>query len=119
MRYLLIVLIIAVLTNTAQYLMSGYNFMGYSGVIMGLAGFIWMRQRIAPWEGYFLSKSVVLFIFFYILSLLVFEFFSFGLQMMGVAMLSPVIANTAHVVGALCGLFLGRLSFFARRESER
>src|SRR3989344_5323856 len=51
-RTLLLSLIAGAGTNILQYLMSGPFFIGYSGVITALAGVIWMRERIAPWEGY-------------------------------------------------------------------
>ncbi len=118
-KYLSLVLVIALFTNTCQYLMSGYKFLGYSGVIMGLVGFIWMRQKVAPWEGYPLSKSALLFIGIYILSLFVLQFFSFGLEVVGVHLFSANIANTAHISGGILGLILGRFPFFSRRVSEQ
>jgi GlpG protein len=118
-KYLLLVILLSLFTNTLQYLMSGPFFLGYSGVIMGLVGFIWMRQKVAPWEGYPLSKSTILFIFFFILSFFVLQFFSIGLQVVGVHLFSSNIANTAHIGGGILGLILGRLSFFSRRSYER
>jgi GlpG protein len=49
LRYLLLIIISAAISNTAQYLMSGPNFLGLSGVICGMGGFIWARQQKAPW----------------------------------------------------------------------
>ncbi len=44
-RYLLLTLATGIGANTIQYLMSGPFFVGYSGIVMGLAGFIWMQRE--------------------------------------------------------------------------
>jgi len=102
-------------TNTIQYLMSGPFFIGYSGVIMALAGFIWMRERIAPWEGYPLNRTTILFLLLFVGSMLLLSFVSFFFQMFTAVAFAPNIANTAHIAGAIIGAMLGRLSFFSQR----
>ncbi len=114
----LLILLIGVISNTAQYLMSGPFFLGFSGVIVGLAGFIWMRQKVAPWEGYPLQKSTLLFLLFFVIAMFALELFSFSLQMFSGFQLSPNIANTAHIVGGLSGILLARTPFFNRRFSS-
>lgn len=114
-RLLLLSLIVAAGSNVAQYLMSGPFFLGYSGVVMGLAGFTWMRERIAPWEGYPLHRSTILFLLLFVGGMFFVQMVSFGLQIFTNIDFSPSIANTAHVMGALIGACLGRLSFFAER----
>ena len=42
-RYLLFILATGIISNTAQYLMSGPFFMGLSGIVVGMAAFIWAR----------------------------------------------------------------------------
>lgn len=113
-KIVLLVLIIGVISNVAQYFVGGPYFLGYSGVVVGLAGFIWIRQRIAPWEGYPLTRATALFIFFFVIAMFALELLTFGLQALSIISLSAGIANTAHIVGGLCGLALGKLSFFAR-----
>jgi GlpG protein len=49
-RYLFFVIFAALVTNISQYLMSGFNFMGFSGVVCAMIAFVWVRQRAAPWE---------------------------------------------------------------------
>lgn len=115
-KIILLVLIIGIISNTAQYLVNGPFFLGYSGVVVGLAGFIWMRQRIAPWEGYPLTRGTVFFLLFFVLAMCALELLTFGLHAFSIIDISANIANTAHVVGGLCGLILGRLSFFARSK---
>ncbi|MBI5346102.1 MAG: rhomboid family intramembrane serine protease [Chlamydiae bacterium] len=119
LRYLLLILATATISNTAQYLMSGPNFVGYSGVITGMAGFIWSRQKIAPWEGYPLQKPIINFLAIFILAVFGLQFVSFVLELLNIHLLSGlIIANTAHIVGALVGIILGRIPFFAWRVDE-
>lgn len=106
---------IALISNTAQYLMSGPFFLGISGVVAGLAGFMWMRQKRAPWEGYPMQRSTFLFLALYLIAMFGLSVFSFFTQSFTNLPLTPNIANTAHLVGAGVGIFLGRLSFGARR----
>jgi GlpG protein len=113
-KYLLLSVIIATLSNTAQYLMSGPNFLGYSGIVVGLIGFIWMRQKIAPWEGYPLHPSVIRFLAIYVAALLVLGTLSIFLDYFHVTELYANIANTAHIVGGIAGIFCAKLPFFAR-----
>lgn len=114
-RMLLFSLIVAALTNTLQYLMSGPYFVGYSGVVMGLAGFIWMRERIAPWEGYPLNRSTILFLLIFVFAILGLQIFSFFIETFTKHAFAPNIANTAHIAGAIIGAILGRFHFFAQR----
>jgi GlpG protein len=102
-RYLLLILSIAAISNLCQYLVSGPNFLGYSGVVMGLVGFIWVRQKTAPWEGYTLQKSVYLFLGAYVFLMLMLSLVTFFSEMMGSNLFSVNIANTAHIVGAVAG----------------
>ena len=114
-KLLLLMFIIGVVSNVVQYLVSGPFFLGYSGIIVGLAGFIWVRQKKAPWEGYPLQKGTLLFLLIFVLAMFAIELFTFGLQMFSLVQLTPQIANTAHIVGGLVGICLGKLSFFKRR----
>jgi GlpG protein len=117
-RLLLLSLIAGIGSNIAQYLMSGPFFIGYSGVVMGLAGFTWMRERIAPWEGYPLNRSTILFLLIFIGGMFLLQFSSFILQLFTNLHFEPNIANTAHIVGALIGAALGRLPYFAMRVAR-
>ena len=116
MRLLFFVLFVGIISNVIQYLMSGPFFLGYSGVVVGMAGFIWSRQKLAPWEGYPLQRTTLLFIVFFVLVMFALEVASFVLHYLSYSELTPNIANTAHVVGGLAGALLGRFKFFARGE---
>ncbi|MDE3047623.1 MAG: rhomboid family intramembrane serine protease, partial [Verrucomicrobiota bacterium] len=109
-RMLLFTLIVGILTNTLQYLMSGPYFIGYSGIVTGLAGFIWMREKVAPWEGYPLNRSTILFILVFIFGILALQIFSFFVDTFTAYRFAPNIANTAHIAGILIGAGLGRTS---------
>jgi GlpG protein len=113
-RYLILSILIGVIGNVAQYLMSGPVFLGYSGIVVGMVGFIWMRQRMAPWEGYPLQRSVTVFIGIFVLAMLGLELVSMGLQYFHVTQLYANIANTAHIIGGVTGIALARLPYFSR-----
>jgi len=114
-RYIILMGLIGVFSNTCQYLMSGAEFIGYSGIICGLLTFIWMRQKIAPWEGYPLQKSTINFLLFFIVAMGALQAFSFYLEMNHQMSISPGIANTAHLTGALFGACLGLIPLFKRK----
>lgn len=110
----LIMLVIGIVSNVAQYIATGPFFLGYSAIDVGLAGFIWMRQRVAPWEGYPMSKFIAIFLLVFVIAMVLLQVFSFTMHYFHHFRTSPQIANTAHVVGGLTGLLLGRFSFFGR-----
>lgn len=112
-RYLLLILISGSISNTAQYLMSGPNFIGFSGVLCAMLAFIWIRQKRAAWEGYMLQGSTMAFMAFFILSMVGLQLLSFYLEAFKQQSFSTVIANTAHLTGALCGVALGWMDWFA------
>jgi GlpG protein len=116
-RYVLLTLILGIAANTTQYLMSGPFFLGYSGIVMGLAGFIWCREKIAPWEGYPLQRPVILFLILFVLAMFALQFGSFILLLFSDSNFTPNIANTAHIGGAIFGALLARLSFFSARPT--
>jgi GlpG protein len=113
-RLLLMMVITGIVANVAQYLMGGPAFVGYSGIVVGMVGFIWVRQKIAPWEGYPLQRPTILFILIFVLAMLGLELISLGLDYFHVTEMYANIANTAHIVGGLVGMLLARIPFFAR-----
>lgn len=112
-RYILLILLIGIFSNTCQYFMSGSNFIGFSGVVCGLLAFIWIRQKIAPWEGYPIQSGTIHFLFYFILAMLGLQLFSFAMEILNKESFTPGIANTAHFAGAFIGALLGYLSFFS------
>lgn len=83
-------LITAIASNLGQFLVSGPNFGGLSGVVYGLVGFVWWVGYLAPERGLNISKPIIGFMIFWLL--------------LGFAELLPVnMANTAHLLGLLSG----------------
>jgi GlpG protein len=115
LRTILFTLVLGISTNTIQYLISGPLFLGYSGVIMGLAGFTWMRGRVAPWEGYPLNRSTAIFLAVFVLAMFSLQMASFLIQLFTDLPFILNIANAAHIGGGIFGALLGRLSFFSLR----
>lgn len=113
-KILLLILLMGVIANVAQYLMSGPLFLGFSGVIVGLVGFIWMRQKIAPWEGYPLQRPVIFFVLIFVLAMLAIDLVILALTLTGVTDSPFQIGNTAHVAGGISGILLARIPFFSR-----
>jgi GlpG protein len=111
-NYVALILMAGVVTNTAQYLMTGPNFLGYSGILTAYMGFIWMRQKIAPWEGYPLQKSVIQFMGVFIFGMFGISLVSFLTERFFSFSLAPGIANTAHITGIFVGIFLASLPLF-------
>ncbi|MEI6894482.1 MAG: rhomboid family intramembrane serine protease GlpG [Colwellia sp.] len=88
-----LLLISAIVSNVGQYLVSGANFGGLSGVVYALVGFIWWFGYLAPERGLSLAKPLVGFLLFWLI--------------LGFVDLLPVnVANTAHLLGLLSGCFL-------------
>lgn len=114
LKMALMIVITGIVANVAQYLVGGPIFLGFSGVVVGMVGFIWMRQKIAPWEGYPLQRPTIIFILVFVVAMLVLEVISMSLQFFRVTEISANIANTAHIVGGLVGIALARIPFFSR-----
>ncbi|ALT00096.1 rhomboid family intramembrane serine protease GlpG [Lacimicrobium alkaliphilum] len=93
---LLIFLLTAVFSNFAQYMASGPNFGGLSGVVYGVMGFVWWCGVLRPGWGLSLSKPLVGFILVWLI--------------LGYTdMLWVKMANTAHTVGLITGCLLALL----------
>lgn len=115
-HYVLFIIITAIFSNTAQYLMSGSDFIGFSGVICAMLGFIWARQCKAAWEGYRLMPGTLPFVLFFILAMAGIQLIGFLMEVFWNYPGFSVIANTAHFSGGILGYLLGRLNFFAIKK---
>ncbi|MGB4739460.1 MAG: rhomboid family intramembrane serine protease [Fuerstiella sp.] len=92
-KFVLLVLILAVVSNLAQVLWAGPNFGGASGVVFGLIGYVWMKGKTQPEIGIGLQHQTVVYSVLWLV-----------LCMTGA--LGPI-ANAAHLGGFLCGIVIG------------
>lgn len=113
--YFCFIFAVAAVTNTLQYLMTGPFFMGISGVVTAMSGYIWVRKKEAPWEYFPISQSTILLLWFYIFGLVLLQMIVFILQISHIVRLEISMANTAHVSGLLLGLGLAKIPFFQRK----
>lgn len=90
------VVVVSVVANTAQYLFGGPLFHGFSGVVLGLYGYMWVRSKMEPRGPYALPQSWGLWLIgFYLVGL--FGFF-------------PGVANWVHSGGLITGAAIGAIS---------
>jgi GlpG protein len=94
---------ISILSNVAEFYVSGPRFGGMSGVVFGLLGYIWMHGKFNPRGSLHLNPQTVQFMIIWFVICL--------------TILSDQVANTVHGVGALVGIVWGYLS--ARHEAGR
>lgn len=118
LRYILFILITGIISNTAQYLVGGPNFLGFSGVVCAMAGFIWIRQKKTPWEGYLLQSSTLAFIGLFIAAMFFIQLASFIMELSDKTTITTGIANTAHIAGAITGILLAYTPLFAWRPKR-
>lgn len=112
-KYALFIILAAIPSNLAQYMMSGANFIGFSGVLCAMIMFVWCRQKRAPWEGYQLLPATMGFITAFILTIVGIQMISFVFEIQDKEAFAPPIANTAHIAGAFCGYLLSKMKLFA------
>jgi GlpG protein len=91
-----LVLVIAVGSNLAQFLYGGPVFGGMSGVVYGLLGYVWLRGKFDPGSGLYLHPSTVM--------MMIIWFFACFTPII------PNVANAAHAAGLVIGLAWGYLS---------
>jgi GlpG protein len=105
-RYAGLVLLIAVVSNIGQYAATGSPlFGGMSGVVYGVFGYLWMKERFAPESGLSLPPNCV----FWMLGWFVLCWFD---------VMGPI-ANWAHTFGLVAGMLVGLLPGGTRASSPR
>jgi len=96
-----LVLVIAVFSNLVQWRFGGPFFVGMSGVVYGLLGYIWIRGRQDPSSGLFLHPQTVLMMLIWFVA----------------CWFLTAIANYAHAAGLGFGMLWGFISsMWARRR---
>lgn len=91
--FAVMVIVLAIICNTGQYVVSGPLFVGMSGVVYGLLGYIWMMTQFQAATLYMLSQQTVMFMLMWL-----------GLCLVHII---PNVANTEHVLGVLSGVAWG------------
>jgi GlpG protein len=110
-RYLLLILVLAVLSNLCQYFLGHADwdgsvphpvrlptFGGMSGVVYGLFGYVWMKARFQPELGLGISPNTitVLMIWFFLCMTPWFQ-----------SLIGSGVANMAHASGLIAGMLIG------------
>ena len=109
-KLLLLLFVSALISNVGQFILSGPNFGGLSGVVYALLGYMWWSGWLNPKQGICLPNAYVGFMLVW----LILGFFPiFGLN----------IANAAHVLGLLVGcgqaLFDAKTNLFNSMSSRK
>jgi len=95
-RFLLIILTIAILSNTVEAVVGGSNFGGMSGVIYGLFAYYVMHRKLNPVSSLYIEPQTV-------------RFMMIWLVVCFTGLLGPI-ANWAHTAGLLAGGAIGSVS---------
>lgn len=99
LHMLMVVLLMALASNIAQYLWSGPSlFGGMSGVVYGLLGYVWMRNKVAPRPILALPSGLLVFMLVWLFA---------GMTGLIDLLMSGSIANAAHGAGLVSGMLLG------------
>ncbi len=104
-RFLILVLAISALSNTAECLASGPSFGGMSGVVYGLIGYIWVKSKYDTGLGLYMPPNTMLWAMLF-----------FFLCMTGA--LGPI-ANWAHGAGLVSGGVIAYVPISLRRLRRR
>ena len=94
--FLALVIAIAIGSNLLQYCMKGPFFVGMSGVVYGLLGYIWVQGRLNPAFGFELNSQTLMFMLVWLVA---------GF----LGMIGPV-ANYAHLGGLIMGAGIGAIA---------
>ena len=103
--FMTFVLALALFSNLAEFLMSGPSFGGMSGVVYGLFGYVFIKCKYDPGDGFHIDSltAKILFAWFFLCFLGIFG----------------SIANWAHAGGLLVGLAWGYGSALRWNRGER
>jgi GlpG protein len=104
-RFLLLVLVMAAVSNVVQFKAHGPLFGGMSGVVYGLFGYAWVRGRLDPSSGLYLRQDIV--------------FWMLGWFLLCAWGFIDHVANWAHGGGLASGAALGYLAYTLDRIRRR
>jgi len=92
-RLAVLVIVISLFSNLAQYFWAGPMFGGMSGVVYGLLAYLWVQGKYNPWAGIGLDQNIVV--------MMLVWFVICWLGFVG------NVANMAHTIGLVTGAILG------------
>jgi len=92
-RLAVLVIVISLSSNLAQYFWAGPMFGGMSGIVYGLLAYLWVQGKYNPWAGLGLDQNIA------VMMLIWFVICWLGLV--------GNIANMAHTIGLVTGAILG------------
>ena len=92
-RFAILIFIISLTSNLAQFIWSGPLFGGMSGVVYGLLGYVWIQGKYNPFAAIGLNQNIAI--------MMLAWFVICWLGLVG------NIANMAHTVGLVAGMLLG------------
>ncbi|MDB5343284.1 MAG: glpG 2 [Schlesneria sp.] len=104
LKFMAMVLVIAVVSNSLEFVMTHSQFVGMSGVVYGLFGYAWIRGRLEPDSGLGLNRNLV--------TSMMLWFFLCIFAIQGVA-------NWVHGGGLAMGALLGTVSPVIRYFQKR
>lgn len=103
-----LIVVIAVVSNLAQYYVSkSGNFLGISGVVFGLLGFLWIKGKLDPDFGLELPRPIVFLMLLWLV---------LGYTGALDGFVGGKIANTAHLAGLIAGMACVFLPFWSGRR---
>ncbi len=100
-KVLLLFMVSGATSGFGQFIVTGPNFGGLSGVVYALLGYIWMLGWKAPQLGVTIARPIVGFMLVWLV--------------IGFAQSLMPIANTAHVIGLVTGCVLGLIDAQKKR----
>lgn len=92
--FLGLIMTLAGFSSLLQFFLYGPNFVGLSGVVYGLLGFLWIRGKLDPRYGLKLNSAIVWFMLIWL----------------GMCFMTSGVANGAHVGGLALGMLWGAVS---------
>ena len=102
---LLFFLVTAAISNVAQFAVApGVPFGGMSGVVYGLLGYVWMKSRFAPHEGFYLHPYTVIMMVIWLA--------------LGFSGIIGNMANVVHATGLMTGMIWGYLASTLPKRSK-
>lgn len=109
-RFSGLVLVLALISNLAQFYTSGPAFGGLSGVLYGLFGYFWIASKLNPYFGYQINPGAVKMLLIWFI-LCWFNFFG---------LLGNInVANMAHTGGLVTGMLLAYLGVLMSKYRQR